>query len=80
MGAENFVSQASDENVHPCTFSSTSFCCAKTSLLRGTTAVRGGAEIAVFGRRWFYAEMRFAFGANLMLRGVTGMFTSSAVD
>ena len=53
-------------------FSSTSFCCAKTSLLRGTTAVRGGAEIAVFGRRWFYAEMRFSFNANLMLRGVTG--------
>ena len=37
-----------------------------------TTAVRGGAEMVHFWRAWFYAEMRFSFNANLMLRGVTG--------
>ena len=30
-------------SVHPCTLPDASFCLAKTSLLRGTTAIRGGA-------------------------------------
>ncbi|WP_290121729.1 hypothetical protein [Treponema medium] len=31
-------------SIHPCILLNASFCCAKTSLLRGTTAVRGGAD------------------------------------
>ena len=32
------------KSVRPCTLLSTSFCRSKNSLLRGTTAIRGGSE------------------------------------
>ena len=37
---ENSLSRS----VHPCILLDASFCCAKTSLLHGTTAIRGGSE------------------------------------